>query len=98
DPLVTGVQTCALPIFHRGEDRRLTACRTFALTDNGVGESVAEFRLRLPRIGRLVEEMEDGGTVYNSDGAVVQKRDARQPIVPPRSEERRVGKEGRNRQ
>src|SRR5207302_7048951 len=76
---VTGVQTCALPIFSSTSDVFDVPCSRSA---RGLAPS-----------GLLLSLANSHSLLFN---AVVQPR-ARQPSNPPRSEERRVGKECRSR-
>src|SRR5205085_7978737 len=78
DLTVTGVQTCALPIYLHGLTRRWVA----RLARNpATGETV---KVKAKRVARITP-------LKNFKDAVLTGK------VPKRSEERRVGKEGRDR-
>src|SRR5205823_7721257 len=93
DKLVTGVQTCALPIYE--------ACGLLAGTDGSfvhfypmtnADHSPVTYRLDPQEQIRVFDEIEDRG--WQLDGIVHSHTHTE---AYPRSEERRVGKEGRSR-
>src|SRR3546814_9552145 len=79
--LVTGVQTCALPIFERDIPRLVEAIEASPFKD-GVDTSHAVLKGRSNYV--CLHRIREG--VPDEQGALVE--------VPQRSEERRVGKEG----
>src|SRR3546814_20791321 len=80
--LVTGVQTCALPIFRPGERGDDEAQRTDGCPSAGLTAGTH------PNAGlRPVQRR------TRSDGAVSSRRDGSVSLLGSRSEERRVGKE-----
>src|SRR3546814_3372743 len=82
--LVTGVQTCALPIFAAGfADGVFTAAKLYPA---GATTNSASGVTDIANIRRVLERMQDIGMVFCVHGEVTD------PQV--RSEERRVGKEG----
>src|SRR3546814_10970676 len=76
--LVTGVQTCALPIFLERIDADAAI---------GVEETLARLAVRLIDIGRLFDRIHDAVFVEPRPGYLTQAG-----VLGPRSEERRVGK------
>src|SRR5690606_39813686 len=82
---VTGVQTCALPIFARTRTRgRARICPDAWLWSG--------FRRRLPH---QLHEGDRGGNVVRARVRLIGPSRLRMLVVGVRSEERRVGKEGR---
>src|SRR5258708_19124902 len=91
DDLVTGVQTCALPIYLPALAQQLEQPFKFALA-KGRGRFVCKLKLeRLASTGEAQDE--DLDDLFAEEKAQAQSRVAR----PARSEERRVGKECRSR-
>src|SRR5205807_5122130 len=92
DYKVTGVQTCALPI-----SQRIAVLDGQWLTVHRVGEQ----HLRVPGVGEAEASLEmDGAAALADRPAVGAAEDDLAPArldAGPRSEERRVGKEGRSR-
>src|SRR5207247_8177300 len=80
DPLVTGVQTCALPIFNANAAAGVLA------NDKGVG--LLETAVTTAPTKGTVTVQSDGSFLYTANANV---------SGIDRSEERRVGKEGRSR-
>src|SRR5207247_6700479 len=88
DPLVTGVQTCALPIFlavaQRGDPLRLDATRD-EVVHRGLGAPVAEGHVvgvRAPLVAVTLDEDERGRVRPKPGGAGVEEpRVARTDIV-----------------
>src|SRR5258708_7949835 len=78
DDLVTGVQTCALPISPRVKSRDSSSSRPSSLGFSPAATGTTRF----------------GG---NWSGRVSQRSNMAEAHQPSRSEERRVGKEGRSR-
>src|SRR2546428_10228342 len=83
DLIVTGVQTCALPIYIRA-----VAGRVFRLHDAGRRDAAAVLARQ-----ELVERLQPALAEVNRE---IYRR-AREFSVQARSEERRVGEEGRSR-
>src|SRR5205823_12074164 len=87
DKLVTGVQTCALPIYVWGPEGT-----HLPITPDFKGSLVARFNLN--PIGKW-EPYIQGNWTYQSSASVQLRVDQSAVVgaMPPRSEERRVGKE-----
>src|SRR5205085_3832640 len=86
DLTVTGVQTCALPIWVERRDNAQS-------TEAGASLPVAADELADGR----VDERAGVDRVVEVTGGQVQRASLRRAEAPPRSEERRVGKECRSR-
>ena len=86
DRLVTGVQTCALPILWAG--LKEAGLRTSELAKLPMNPSIVEFRQALTS---LLKKLKPG------EGLVLMLDEIEHLCNPERSEERRVGKECRSR-
>src|SRR5206468_7954564 len=86
DLIVTGVQTCALPIYHKyiGYNMRLDAIHAAIL------------RVKLPHVAGWLAAREAAARRYDK---LIESENLhgfmRRPLTRPRSEERRVGERGR---
>src|SRR5205823_9707608 len=81
DKLVTGVQTCALPIYAVGDERHPPQ-------DEGAHEDFAELEVPLHESAQML-------AIDDDDRSVAESPAANQGATRGRSEERRVGKECR---
>src|SRR5207247_7181648 len=88
DPLVTGVQTCALPIFMPFESK--TEVMTLTVDKGWVTEASVEDLKLLPGVHRTMFRLQGGEWVTREIVKDVQSGRAKF-----RSEERRVGKSGK---
>src|SRR5207253_8138299 len=93
DGHVTGVQTCALPIFRGGAEARELAHRPeLAAVHRGIDAPREGVDAGIAEVARVV----DVHVVGRVEGLVLDPRDRRKGLSLPRSEERRVGKECRS--
>src|SRR5207247_8164836 len=93
DPLVTGVQTCALPIFNSHRDGYLDWLKTVHDESHGNADLVAHFYRRAFNLLR-----KDGcfGLIATNTIGQGDTRSTGLRWICTRSEERRVGKEDRS--
>src|SRR5205823_10557211 len=94
DKLVTGVQTCALPILHAFDElAQLVARMQLLMRDaNGIGLAATQVGI-LKRLFVFVPAGEEAVAVANPE--IVERSDEVETDDEGRSEERRVGKEWR---
>src|SRR5205823_12143998 len=90
DKLVTGVQTCALPISMQLQDDYFAAYRSLKLTRDASGVLVVEFH---SNGGPFTFTAQDHTEFVDAFYRIAQDRANKIVILTGRSEERRVGKE-----
>src|SRR5699024_12025268 len=92
DRNVTGVQTCALPIWHLRMSRRHVKSRRQQASARGTVGSGSVFRFDVQVVTRM-SRFFAAGTYVDADVRFVRPFVVAEPYVA-RSEERRVGEEG----
>src|SRR5207247_4170315 len=91
DPLVTGVQTCALPICYRDEER---VARHFMVAPFNIPRSCTATYFPEANVLVPINSTADRSNTPTSKSVVIRVRPSTHTV---RSEERRVGKEGEGR-